>query len=132
MVDFNNESTITTAPKHVLDIIILQYYYEAIDSFATYRKKPDLQTHLIDIIRSRLYSLFYMLLGSIEESSAQFPKLKEYFRKLDTEEFDVLEDIFMELSRYLYSKGVLKFDTKRTYHPTNIPLRNKQMLGETL
>lgn len=127
-MDFNSEATITTAPKAVLDLILLEFWYNASEMFSFTLKNPHNDKQNIAAIRSRMIPLYSLIYRSIDKDKTQKINLEELYINCMSEEYEILYQTFLEITCFLYDKGILKFDSRIALHPTNIIERNKTLL----
>ena len=81
MVDFNNENTITTAPKEIVKIMLLERRKYVIDALEyIYKKKMSGIKADIGLLGSRIISLYF----EMNKPLSQFYKEEELVDKLLT------------------------------------------------
>jgi len=127
MVDFNNESTVSTPPGDVVKIVILERREQVIEALeAYYRVKdadfnPDAQE---GVLRSRVISFFLEL-----QSMLKRRKPEEYeevraavFSKKKPEE---LREVFEWLNDFIDEMGLTLIDNKRNYDGMTFEEANK-------
>jgi len=119
MVDFNNNQTVTTAPKDLLNIMILESRFnlkEAIESYKRNKLKNNIDS--IDEIKARLYSLYFEVQAPLELSLDK-KDYEKFVQDIDSEDFDVVFKACIFLNKWLYGKGLIKFDINKIYDGTN-------------
>lgn len=125
MVDFNNESTITTPAADVVKILILQRRNDFLEALEAYNKEKarGIQTD-ISIVKSRLMSLFLEIQ----------PALRRTYSAEDYEELQVLIDArdeqeiiraFIAINTWLDDKKLIRIDTRKQYDRTIAENENK-------
>jgi len=119
MVDFNNNNTVATAPKELLNILIIEHYYYLIDAFEKYDKLEFMGADAPkEIVKSKLYALFRLQKKALEDSlkPEDFQILKNIRNK---DEYIDLETAFDILNAWLYTKGLIKVDDRELYDFTD-------------
>lgn len=125
MVNFNNESTITRAPKNILEILIIEkrsYFLDALEQY--YKDKFNNRNPTNSVIRARLITLFLDIKTSITRSrdKEEVEVLKD---KVMSKNTDDLLEAFDIISDYLDSKKLLQWDSMKTYDPGSVEEENK-------
>jgi len=129
MVDFNNETTITTSPKNILSILAIQNWINIIDAMEKYYNNTflDIDTDL-NYIQSRILTLYLQFKPSFIKFYRKEAKVLSIFDKLSLEKVTDFKDIliaFDYLNLYLYEKKITKLDDSITYDATNPFEENK-------
>jgi len=126
MVNFNNETTVTTPAGDVVKILLLQRRADLFEAIEKYHKEIyQGVSSTLSIIRARLFSLFLEMQGALNR------KLKEldYLTHLDTiknsTDFNSLLDETYFLNVQLDNMGLTKIDTRKQYDNTNVETENK-------
>jgi hypothetical protein len=96
MVDFNNETTITKPPREVVNMIIIERWYNWQLADQDY-SKDRLSKNIFDSTTSRirLRNLFITIQAMLK-------------RRLDTKQYDTIYNILMDLSRKVTYEELLK------------------------
>lgn len=127
MVNFDNEATITTAPKEIVKIMLLErrkYLIDAVEYIHKNKQRgvtPDLA-----LFGSRLLSLFLELYHSLADyySKDEFKKLK---KDVYSDKLADLETAFISINKWFYKKRLIKIDTIKRYDRGNVEAENKAM-----
>ena len=126
MVNFNNESTVSTSAANIVKILVLQRRADLIEALEGYKKQAYKGLE-VDIapVRARLFSLFIELQGSLKrqlKSEADYIELK---RKVESDnEEEMLEAIYY-FNEYLDKMRLTRIDTKETYDSGSLESENK-------
>jgi hypothetical protein len=125
MVDFNNETTITTSPKIIVKIMLLERRKFVIDAleFIYKNKRQGLETNA-DMLRSRLLSLMYEMYYPLVAAYGG-TELNQMIADCKTKRIEVLEDIYSKVDKWFYEKGLTKIDTNKIYDMTDAEEENK-------
>lgn len=128
MVDFNNETTITTPAADVIKILILQRRNDFIEASESYLKGEfGGSTMEIDILKARLYSLFYELQAALKRHY----KPKEYevlIKELKGQDYNTLMNAFFKINEWLDYMKLTRVDTKQRYDSTRVETENSMKL----
>jgi hypothetical protein len=132
MVDFDNDTTITTPAADVTRIIILQRRYDTIESLEAYLKqkysgaKPD--TH---IIRARAHTLYIEILDMLIRILGK--EEAERIEELITTEYDLIEDqerALFTATRMIYKAldhiRLTRIDLKKDIDTTRVILEDEE------
>lgn len=125
MVDFNNESTVSTPAVDVVKILILQRRNDFIEALEAYRKEIYRGIHTDNsIVKSRLNSLFLEVSAALKRSLKEedFEALRE---KITTDKIEYLEEAFLMLNTWLDDKHIIRVDNKKTYDRRRVENENK-------
>lgn len=125
MVDFDNESTITTPASEIVKILILQRRYDLFEAVEKFQKQKAVGTDPdISLLKSRLYTLY------LEVQSA----LK---RKLKKEDYNILREKILSdsettlfeavdsINDFLDSIRLTVIDTRKVYDSTRVETENR-------
>ena len=140
MVNFNNETTVSTPAHDIVRILILQARANVFEAFELYKKKfHNLQDapHEKGILIARLSAWFLEHQAYLKRVAYDSPKNKEEQKKYDqlckdllynTEELsnDRIVEIIMLLNDTLDYLKLTRVDTKRVYDRTNWEEDNKE------
>lgn len=124
MVDFNNETTVSTPAVDVVRILILQRRNDVIESIEHYYKTAESNVEAdLGVIKARILSLYLELQGLVDK------KLDEEIQALSVEIFDSdikeLLDVFTKINKLLYDINLTKIDVRLDYDTTDIEAENK-------
>jgi len=124
MVDFNNETTIGTAPKDVTKIIVLEYWKYAIDSYTHHKKKEEMGVNSLHTFRSALINLWCAIYGAYNRDK---PKISAEIIEKDIYDCkeERLKELYLNILDWLDQKKLTRFDTY-TELSRNPIIRNKQ------
>lgn len=124
MVDFDNESTITTAPKEIIKILLLERRKYLIDAMEfTWKKKTAKIKPDLSLLSSRLVAVFYELYNTLSSfyDTATFTALKADVFSGDLVR---MEDAFVKIDKWYYDKQLTKIDNIKKYDTTNVEEEN--------
>jgi hypothetical protein len=133
MVDFNNDTTVTTPPTDVLKISILERRSLVINSIETYTKllvrsggrREDFK-HLI----SSLNSLFMEVRAAMAKEKIEVKPIQEKIQSMSMAQEDIeiskVLEVFYQIDDFLYSKNLTKFDTTQKYDRFRTEMGNKK------
>lgn len=126
MVNYNNDTTISTPPGDILKVAILERRAFFINSVEEYTKAksrgadPSLQ-----YINAALMSLYLELCDSMQKDLEK-TKYDELTKKVkENASFEDAMDVYREMSAFLYRKNVTKFDTRKETDSDDIEGNNK-------
>jgi hypothetical protein len=133
MVDFNNDTTVTTPPTDVLKISILERRSLVINSIEAYTKllvrsggrREDFK-HLI----SSLNSLFMEVRAAMAKEKIEVKAIQDKIHSMSLSEVpaEITEilNVFYQIDDFLYSKNLTKFDTTQKYDRFRTEMGNKK------
>ena len=122
MVDFNNETTITTNPKDVWNISLLEYNKYILDSIEVYNKHKFNNINVdTNIIRSRIVTLYLAIRQDFKRNTK-----KEIFEEAEalynSTNFKDLSLLYIEyISSFLAEIGLTAKTKRKDYDPLNDP-----------
>lgn len=128
MVDYNNQTTISTPPGDVLKIAILErraYFINAVEAYKKIDARSGNQGHgELYVVQAALYGLFWELAAPLKNdySNEDFQKIW-----LSVEGVNTLEEalaVFAVLNDYLYKKNLTKFDTRKDVDNDDVEANN--------
>ena len=127
MVDFNNETTISTPASDVEKISILQRRYDLIEALEHY-KKQNLQgvNASLSTVQARLISFFLQLYATLSRHitpQKEFEKLKEDVFKRNPKEEELLKVIYT-ISMKLDDMRLTRIDNETPYDSTDVEKEN--------
>jgi len=124
MVDFNNDTTVTTPALDVVKILILQRRNDVIEAFEHYNKSLDFEED-ISLVRSRLYGLYLETKGMLENN---FPDetLKTLREAVySPKSFKEIDEGFNIINMLLYEIKLIKIDNKKGFDSRDMEAENK-------
>lgn len=128
MVDFNNETTISTPSYDVVKILILQRRYDLMEAIEHFKKQENSGLDNIDVylpyIRTRLLSLYLELYPMImrKKNKVYITDLEEGINSQDYEE---LLGMVKKLLIFIDDLKITAIDTKRKIDTTRIEKVNQ-------
>jgi len=127
MVNFNNESTITTAPQDIVKIMILErrkYVCDAMEHY--FKQEGNGISPSLSLVRSRMIALFYEIQASLkrDKDKNEYEEIKkQIFESKDIEE---LQTSLGELNKWFDDKRLTRIDTIKNYDSTNVETENRE------
>ena len=131
MVDFNNEATITRSARNILEQLIIekrQYYLDALEAYNKARLENRASTHLKAVVQARIKTMYLELLPSLQredKKKTSLIKLKDLKQKVMSKNINENTDAFNDMSRFLYEKKLIMWDSMKTYDRTSIEEENE-------
>lgn len=126
MVDFDNETTITTPATDIIKVIYLERRKFLIDAIEHYYKQRKQKINAnTGIIASRLIALFVELYHSLKRyySDQDFEQLQQYVYSDNWN--DLYQGIVM-ISRWFDDKRLTMIDTIKRYDTTMVEKENEE------
>jgi len=124
MVDFNNSETMTTAPRIVIQFMILERYNNLLESFEAYNRQS-FKGHSANTyeIQTRLKTLFRLLEGAIiqDQKNENIEIIKSL---IDSSDFKDHEKVLNFFTKWLHSKKLLDIFTGKKYDSTDMEMEN--------
>lgn len=124
MVDFNNDVTVTTPAADVVKILILQRRNDFIEASESYLKAEFSGTNTdIDILKARLFSLFYELQAALKRHY----KPQEYdnlISDMRSDDYNKIMKAFFKINEWLDFMKLIRVDTKQRYDSTRVETEN--------
>lgn len=126
MVDFNNETTVSTPAGDVVKILILQRRNDLIESIEAYNKARNSGV-LADtsIVKARLLSLFFEVQPALERNKND-GDLEEINLLVLSDDYKDLVRGFLIINRWLDETKLIRIDTKKQYDRRIAEEENKQ------
>lgn len=129
MVDFNNESTITTPAADVVKITILQRRYDLLDSMEMYEKMSERGVAGgVHVVKSRLWTLFRELRPLLarrgKDKKGGTDSYTIILSLLEKGDFSSFDRALALIDEELDDLGLIKIDTKQR-PSTHIVQRNR-------
>ena len=126
MVDFNNETTVSTPASDVVRILILQRRNDVIEAFEHYYKMNEGDvTSDLEVVKARINSLYLEIQGLLHKRDENMDEVK-FNKEIFNADIEGLLKIFSGFNLLLYDINLTKIDNKPQYDTTNIELENKQ------
>lgn len=128
-MDFNNDSTISKPPVEIVNLIIIEHWYNLRLAFEFYTKHKFKGASIgLDECRSRLLTLFLAVIEVLERKLE-----KETFTSLfktctdlkQSLSYETLLDSYLLINKVLDSSGLIKVDTKPYINRQRIEQANK-------
>ena len=115
MVDFNSGEVMGTSQDYLIQLLVVEAYYNTLSSVEAYINDDSKGITSIHIhsIKSRLFSLFLIIKGSLKDKIKNLDVEAFQIELFKAEEFKELFDKFNILNDFLYKHGLLKFDSQR-------------------
>ena len=135
IVDFNNETTITRPRQDILIVMILQTWQNLIDAIIEYESYTSKGTEgTIHKIKSQAMGLVILIRTTFSKSitldkKSPYKDIEDFTKKLRSENDTEVFEAINYLEAFLYSKGVLKWDSKEVFDKTNVFESNRRFLG---
>ena len=126
MVDFENETTITTSPRNILQILILQERDRVLESLKQLYNRGNV---IIDLdtynIKANLKVLFLELRAGMERDmeTTEFTKLESDIMKANN--ITEFENCFNSINKWLDEKRLIRFDNIESYDRTRVEKQNR-------
>jgi hypothetical protein len=124
MVDFNADATITTPAADVIKILILQRRNDFIEASESYLKAEFSGTSTeIDILKARLYSLFYELQAALKRhyKPTEYEKI---IKNIRSDDYENIMKAFFKINEWLDYMKLIRVDTKQRYDSTRVEKEN--------
>lgn len=129
MVDFNNEGTVTTPSWDLLKILALEKRENlilAIEFFHRNRYQGGDEEHDLNMIRTRLWCLYYeleaWLLRSYKDSPEEITRLKNH---IEAQDYHTVLEAATFLNRFMDNMSLIKIDTKQVYNKKRTEVENE-------
>jgi len=134
MVDFNNETTVSTPATNIVKVLLLQaraVLFEALEQYYTHKFNGI--TPNISVARARLLIAFLELQGYLkrtlpkDRAKEEQKTYSQVFEKLDSEEFEEkdMKDLVQFLNVKLDKLNITKIDTHKEYDRSSWEQDNK-------
>lgn len=125
MVDFNNESTISTPAVDIMRVIILQRRNDLIDSIEHYKKKRKEGVEVSTSIVSSRLSALYLEIEHTLERHLDKEQLKEIHKAEDSTDIVELINATKLINMVLDKIRLTKIDTGKNIDTTRVELENE-------
>lgn len=123
MVDFQGDNTVATAPKNLLNIIILEHYYNLIGSIEEYNKLRFMNSDgSLAKVRARLSALVYCQFNAFKRTlkEEEWSQLEETLdnskKKTEAEVFSTINMVLV----WLDEKRLIRVDDRMTQDFTDV------------
>jgi len=115
MVDFNNETTISTPAGEIIKVAILERRSYFIDALEAYHKQKlgGVEAHT-NILKSRLLSLFLEVQPALERSKSK-EHIASLIDRMKSKEYVDIYDAFLIINRWLDKTHLIKIDNTKVY-----------------
>lgn len=125
MVDFDNETTISTPASEVIKILILQRRYDMFESLEKYNK---LRSQNMEAdpspLKARLFTLFLEIQAGLKRRIPE-EEYKKLIKNISSnEEADIMEAIY-KINEELDKINLTKIDTRKVYDSTRVEKENR-------
>ena len=125
MVDFNQAETMTTAPRVVIQFMILEKYNYVLEAFESYDRADfkGTSTNTYEV-QCRLRTLYRLLRGAIKkEQTPEFLTLQD--NKILSKDYLQLMEVLDFLTDWLHSKKLIDIFTAKKYDTTDMEAENE-------
>ena len=131
MVNFNNDSTITKPPIDIVNLIIIEHWYNCRLAYEFYIKNKfnNAGITLADF-RSRLISLYLSIIEILKRKLTpdEFENVNNICMNIDSKlSLHELLEAYLIINRILDLTGLIKVDTKPVVNRLNIEESNKAL-----
>ena len=124
MVDFNQGETITTAPKDLLKVMILERWNNCIEALESYDRRvgKGFQSDTYELI-ARLRALYNILSSAMKKDlpAKDFKAVKDL---TTIEDYNSLLKLYSNLSDWLFDKQLIDVFTGKKYDSTKVEIEN--------
>ena len=125
MVDFNNETTVSTPAVDIVRVLILQRHNDLIEAFEHINKLEGLeQSDDIQIIRARMFSL-YLQISEVLTRQLKPEEMTEFKRRLKEGDMAELTESIIKINEVLDAIKLTRVDTKKVYDPSRVEVENE-------
>ena len=125
MVDFNNETTVSTPAVDIVRVLILQRHNDLIEAFEHINKLEGLeQSDDIQIIRARMFSL-YLQISEVLTRQLKPEEMTEFKRRLKDGTMAELTESIIKINEVLDAIKLTRVDTKKVYDPSRVEVENE-------
>jgi hypothetical protein len=126
ITDSGTWATLTQPPSDILKLLILEYRYRFMEASHLYiMEKARGGRPQLYLMQGKMYCLVKSVLAAVraQKKAGRLPEELRLLWKLQS--FDEMDAGFDKLDDWLYEKGLLKFDNRGGYDPTDTELENK-------
>lgn len=127
---YGSETSFAVTPQNVIKIMILQDYHELCDQWRIYKENPESDEITSRKVNSRLHLMLGFLLGSIMDGKDGEQTYEQLIKFVDSYDPVKMQKVMDYIHIFLYKKGLMKFDSNKHVHPTNIIKQNQQYFGD--
>lgn len=119
MKEYRNQKEVTRSPKDTLKIMILQRWDYVNNALEIYYKQQAMgQAPFIAPVKAGIIALFNQIRPALNnDKKVDYNTL---ILKIFSDNFMDIEEGFQDMSSWLYSKGLLKFDEITLYDSTDV------------
>lgn len=128
MVDFNNETTVSTPAADIVRVLILERHAYVVDAIERHYVNDALNIDTaqdLGVIKARLMT-FYFYICEVLPRRMDKDEIKNLKEDLAAEDFDGVMRAFRSLNKVLDSVKLTRIDTKKVYDPTRVEEENKE------
>lgn len=126
MVDFNNDTTIGTPAVDIMRVLVIEERKYILDAIEDYNKRKYMGADPDNsVLRSRLYTLYYELLGSIHRHKTT-EEAEELERQIRSDKYEDNLSAAKTLILLLDTFKLTRLDTKRVYDSTRPDVEDKE------
>jgi hypothetical protein len=127
MVDFHSDATVTTPSWEILKILALEKRENLMIAIEFFYKEKYLEAdeaHNIDIIRARLWCLYYELEAWLLRTftSDAVTQLKA---KIDSKKVDEVFEVVTFLNKFMDDRNLIRIDNIKPIDKTRVELENE-------
>lgn len=129
MVDFNNETTVTTSPEKLIQILYLEERQQVIAAREKYRHAA-VRGVADQTRRGDVWNALCTFWDQIGPMASQYIS-KEDVEKIEgalsdrTNDNDVLEEVWDILNKFVHDSGLTRIDSRRNYDGLSLEEANK-------
>lgn len=129
MVDFNSEGTVTTPSWDLLKILALEKRENlilAIEFFHRNKYQGQDEDHDLDMIRTRLWCLYYELEAWLNRSyKDHLEEIEKVKAQIDDPDYRVVLEAVGFLNKFMDNMSLIKIDTKQVYNKKRTEVENE-------
>lgn len=129
MVDFNNDSTVSTPPGDVVKIVVLERREQCIEALEMYHgmEGASLETnHKEAILRSRILAFWYQVQAMAKRRlpAEEYDEVARVVKEM--KKFDELVEMFEWLNKFVDDMGLTTIDSRAKYDRTRVEDANSK------
>jgi hypothetical protein len=128
MVDFRSDATVTTPSWELLKILALEKRENlmlAIEFYFKHKYDEQALEQDLDMIRSRLWCLYYELEAWLKRSYAH-AELDAVHLKIDSKSADEVFEVVTFLNKFMDDKKLTRIDNLKSFDRTRVELENDE------
>jgi hypothetical protein len=136
VVDFNNETTVTTPPGEIVKVVVLERREQVIEALESYYSLEgsdvDMQ-HKTTVLRARMLALWFQMQAMVRRrrkdakggnEDPTYDEIQE--RMLVAKEFEQILDCFEWMNEFIDDMGLTYIDSRARYDRRNIEDANQK------